>query len=345
MAVRPLSVGGSLRGANVLDFSEMVTMMSGMDKAPYRIGVILIDGFALMSYAALVEPFRAANLMAGTTLYDVANIPAKGTQAVSSSGAVIPATGRLGEGAYDLLIVAAGGDPFAFQDSAVIGWLRRQARAGVTLGGVSGGPVVLAEAGLMAGRRMTVHWEHAAGLAERRADLLIEQRLYVIDRDRVTCAGGAAPMDLTHALISQHHGPSFAARVADWFHHTEIRSAADPQRAGLVARLGVSERAVLDAVAAMESHTAEPLTLGQVAGFARLSPRQLTRRFQAAFGVTVMDYYRGVRLELAKKLLGTTALSLTEIALTTGFATPSHFSRAFAERYGAAPSVVRGRRG
>ena len=147
------------------------------------------------------------------------------------------------------------------------------------------------------------------------------------------------------SLISQHHGPGFAAKVADWFHHTEIRSAADPQRAGLVARLGVADRAVLDAVAAMESHTAEPLALADIAGFARISPRQLTRRFQVAFGVSVMGYYRGVRLGLARKLLVTTALSLTEVALTTGFATPSHFSRAFAAEYGVAPSSLRALKG
>lgn len=324
----------------------MVIMMSEMDNpapnpAPQRIGVFLIDGFALMSYAALVEPFRAANLMAGAPLYDVVNIPERGGEARSSSGAVIPADGRIGDEGFDLLIVAAGGDPFAYRNAAATAWLRRLARRGATLGGISGGPVVLAEAGLMAGRRMTVHWEHAGPLAERRPDLLIEQRIYVIDRDRVTCAGGAAPMDMTHALISQRHGTGFAAKVADWFHHTDIRSAADPQRAGLVARLGVSDRAVLDAVAAMESHTAEPLSLPEIAGFARVSPRQLNRRFQAAFGASVMGYYRGVRLGLAKKLLTTSALSLTEVAMTTGFATPSHFSRAFAAEYGVAPSHLR----
>ncbi|MGB0854250.1 MAG: GlxA family transcriptional regulator [Pikeienuella sp.] len=327
----------------------MVVIIPDMDNAPiqpanddpFRIGVLLINGFALMSYAALVEPFRAANLMAGKTLYEVANIPAVGDAAIASSGALIPATGKVGQGRYDLIFVAAGGDPFAFEDRAVTGWLRRMARAGVSLGGVSGGPVILACAGLMAGRRMTVHWEHAARLTDMRPNLLVEQRLYVIDRDRLTCAGGAAPMDLTHALISQRHGPAFAAEVADWFHHTAVRPAADPQRAGLVARLGVSNRAVLDAVAAMESHTAEPLTLAQLAGFARLSPRQLTRQFHAAFGVTVMDYYRSIRLELAKRLLSTTVLSLTEIALTTGFATSSHFSRAFRDAFECSPSEIR----
>ncbi|WP_368670984.1 DJ-1/PfpI family protein, partial [Klebsiella pneumoniae] len=79
--------------------------------------------------------------------------------------------------------------------------LRQLDHRGVTLGGVSGGPLLLAHAGLMAGRRMTVHWEHAAALAELSPALLVERSLYVIDRNRVTCAGGIAPMDMMHALI------------------------------------------------------------------------------------------------------------------------------------------------
>ena len=93
-----------------------------------------------------------------------------------------------------------------YNDRAVIPWLIRMARKGIRLGGVSGGPLVLARAGLMNGRRMTVHWEHAELLAEISPHLMIERSLYVIDRDRVTCAGGTAPMDLMHALIARHHG-------------------------------------------------------------------------------------------------------------------------------------------
>ena len=89
----------------------------------------------------------------------------------------------------------------------------------------------------MAGRRMTVHWEHAAALAEISPHLVIERTLYVIDRDRVTCAGGTAPMDLMHALITQHHGAPFARLASDWFLHTEVRPSGGPQRAGLVNRV------------------------------------------------------------------------------------------------------------
>jgi transcriptional regulator GlxA family with amidase domain len=80
----------------------------------------------------------------------------------------------------------------------------------VVLGGVSGGPIILARAGLMGDRRMTVHWEYAAALAEVAPDLRLERTLYVIDRDRMTCAGGTAPMDMMHALIATHHGRAFA---------------------------------------------------------------------------------------------------------------------------------------
>ena len=107
-----------MRGYLGLDFSRMVVIMPDMDNstarptndAPFRIGVLLINGFALMSYAALVEPFRAANLLAGRVLYEVANIPASGEEAIASSGALIPATAKIGQGRYDLIFVAAGGD-------------------------------------------------------------------------------------------------------------------------------------------------------------------------------------------------------------------------------------------
>jgi transcriptional regulator GlxA family with amidase domain len=133
----------------------------------YRVGVLLIDGFALLSYASVVEPLRAANMLGGRELYRITNIPASGDVATSSGGAVIPADGRVGaDTEFDLVLITAGGDPATYNNKRVFDWLRRLARRGITLGGVSGGPVILASAGLMKGRRMTVHWEHAAALTE-----------------------------------------------------------------------------------------------------------------------------------------------------------------------------------
>lgn len=313
----------------------------GTDVRPFRIGIFPVPGFALMSYACTVEPLRAANLLGHGTLYDVVHFAVDGL-AESSGAASVSAEGRVGETPdLDLLMVIAGGDPASFDDAAALNWLQRVARRGVQLGGVSGGPVILAKAGLMEGRRMTVHWEHAPVLAEISPALIVERRLYVIDRDRVTCGGGTAPLDLMHALISEHHGGVFARLVSDWFLHTDIRASADPQRAGLVERLGTSSPPIIDAVAAMEDHVADPLTLPQLAAIAGVSPRQLNRLFRDRFGQSTMSYYRSVRLDVARHLLGSSPLPLTDIALVTGFAGSAHFSRAFSAQYGLSPSRAR----
>lgn len=309
---------------------------------PLRVGVLPIPGFALLSYASTVEPLRAANLLSRRVLYDVINI-AMDAQSVPSSGAgCITVQAQVGDSlGLDYLFVVAGGNPVLFNDRKILNWLTRQARFGVRMGGVSGGPVILARAGLMNGRRMTVHWEHAAALGEISPTLLIERSLFVVDRDRVTCAGGTAAMDMMHALISQHHGAMFARQISDWFMHTEIRPSIGPQRSGLVERIGTTNPAILDAVDAMEARVADVMTLDQLAAVAGVSPRQLNRLFRQKLGRATMRFYRELRLEKAQNLLRNSSLSLTEIGLATGFATSSHFSRAYSAFFGSAPSALR----
>jgi transcriptional regulator GlxA family with amidase domain len=310
--------------------------------ASRRIGILPIPGFAMMSFAALTEPMRAANLLARRQLYEVVTVGSDMDPVPSSGAGMVVPEVEVGEtDAFDYLFVVAGGDPTLYNDRTVLNWLARLARAGVPLGGVSGGPIILARAGLMNGRRMTVHWEHAGALAEISPSLVLERSLYVIDRDRVTCAGGTAPMDLMHALITQHHGAHFARLVSDWFMHTEIRPSAGPQRSGLVERVGTTVPAILDAVEAMEANVADPLELSRLAEVAGLSPRQLNRLFHDKLGRSVMRYYRDLRLEKAQSLLRNSPLSLTEIALATGFASSAHFSRAYSARFGQPPSAYR----
>ena len=307
-----------------------------------RVGILPIPGFAMMSFAALTEPMRAANLLARRELYEVVTVGSDMTPIQSSGAGMVAPLVEVGEtDAFDYLFVVAGGDPTLYNDRSVLNWLTRLARAGVPLGGVSGGPIILARAGLMNGRRMTVHWEHAGALAEISPSLVLERSLYVIDRDRVTCAGGTAPMDLMHVLITQHHGTQFARLVSDWFMHTEIRPSAGPQRSGLVERVGTTVPAILDAVEAMEANVAGPLELSRLAEVAGLSPRQLNRLFHDKLGRSVMRYYRELRLEKAQSLLRNSPLSLTEIALATGFASSAHFSRAYSARFGQPPSAYR----
>ena len=307
-----------------------------------RIGFLLIDGFALMSYSAAIEPLRAANLLARRTLYEIHHIPSGGASATSSSGAIIKATSRVGEDdKFDLMLVIAGGDPVSFRDVKVFQWLRTLARRGVRLGGVSGGPVILAYAGLMKGRRMTVHWEHALALSEISPRLMIERTLFVIDRDRLTSAGGIAPLDMMHALLAENHGSAFAREVSDWFLHTEIRSSEGPQRAGLVERYGTTSPPIIQAIETMENHVADPLELGQLAELSDISPRQLNRLFHDKLGQSTIKFYRDLRLEKARKLLIQSTLSITEIALANGFANSAHFSYSFRRTFGLTPSSLR----
>ena len=308
----------------------------------FRVGFLLVDGFALMSYSSAVEPLRAANHLAGKKLYDIRQLPVMGGRAVSSSGAVVNASAHVGEQVdYDLLLVVAGGDPARFANSNTFQWLRQLARRDVWLGGVSGGPVILALAGIMDNRRMTLHWEHVDALKEISPDLLVERSLFVIDRDRMTCAGGTAPLDMMHALIQSQHGAAFATEVSDWFMHTTIRPSAGPQRSGLAQRYQTHDASVLVAIDAMENHIADPLSLEQLARLTDLGTRQMNRLFKDKLGISTIAFYRKLRADKARNLLQQSSMSITDVALATGFASASHLARCYRELYGESPSMVR----
>jgi transcriptional regulator GlxA family with amidase domain len=309
-----------------------------------RIGILPLPGFALMSYASTVEPLRVANMLARQTLYKIMNITTQNRVIPSSGSALIEADAQIeDQPALDLLLVIGGRNPTAFADVRVLNWISGMAQLCPMLGGVSGGSVILAKAGVMTGRRMTVHWEYAETLAEISPNLALEQTLFVIDRNRVTCAGGTAPMDMMHALIGQDHGMRFAQLVSDWFLHTDIRPSGGHLRGGMVDRIGTTNATVLDAVKAMEIHVADPLTLLKIASVTGVSGRQLNRLFSDKLGQSTMGYYRVMRLEKAKNLLINSSLPLTEIALATGFYNSSHFSTTYRNHFGEAPSKSRER--
>ncbi|MFK7853049.1 MAG: GlxA family transcriptional regulator [Granulosicoccus sp.] len=309
---------------------------------PFRVGFVLLDGFALMSYASALEPLRAANLLAGKKLYDIKNIPVKGARSRSSSGAIIGANAFMGEQAdFDLILVVAGGNLEHSHDPRLAAWLRLFAEREVMIGGVSGGPLILARAGVMDGRRMTIHWEHAQALAKVSTRVVVERSLYVMDRLRLTCAGGAAPLDMMHALITEHHGHEFARKISDWFLHTDIRPADGPQRSGIAQKYNVSSESVIKAIEAMENHIADPLTLSQIADLLGLSARQMNRLFRQHLNTSTVSFYRQMRLRKAAELLSGTGFNIQEIALATGFANGAHLSQRFSALFAQSPKQYR----
>ena len=225
-----------------------------------------------------------------------------------------------------------------FDDNTVLGQLRALNARGLALGGISGGSVLLAKAGVMEKRRFTVHWEHYEELRALSDRFLLERRLFVIDRDRYTCAGGVAPLDMMYAIIGFDHGIALADAVADWFIHTGVRSGEDPQRIGYAGSHRQVHQVVLTALELMENHLADPLALSHIAMLSGIGVRQLQRRFDDEFGQSVMKCYMDIRLRKADELIRKTKLPFVEVALATGFINPAHFAKVYRTQYGSTPS-------
>jgi transcriptional regulator GlxA family with amidase domain len=306
----------------------------------HHVGFLLVPNFALMSFAAASEPLRAANLLAGSDLYRIGCFSMDGAPVRSSSGLEVPC-GRLDRADLHTLFVCAGGVPDDWRQPGLPAALRALARDNVRLGGISGGPFLLAEAGLLAGRDFTIHWEHAATLMEAFPDLNPRQARFVLDGDRITCGGGVAPLDMMHALISERMGSDFARRVSDWYLHTTVSESGDPQRAAAAERYGTHHAGLLAALEAMESAIENPLPSAAIARSAGVGPRQLARLFRSELGCTCGDAYLTVRLRHAARLLRQSPLSLAQVAYATGFSSPSHLCRAFRSRYRTTPGAWR----
>lgn len=306
------------------------------------VGFLLVDQFALMAYASAIEPLRAANVLAGKDFYAWRHVSVTGATINASNGVGVVPDYKVGDAVeFDTLLVCAGANPAAFHDAATLAWLRGLAQRGVRIGGVSGGPYILARAGLLAGYRCTIHWEHALALAEEFPDLDLRHSLYEIDRDRLTCAGGIAALDMMVDLIERDHGGALGAAVSEWHLRTQTRPGGASQRMTLRERFGVSSERVLRALAYMETHLEEPATLDQLALVAGATPRQLQRLFLHHLGVAPMQQYLSLRLERAQTLLQQTTMPLTELAMACGFVNPNHFSRTYKDRFGHPPREER----
>ena len=317
-------------------------MSSSDTRNVQEIGFILIPGFALMSYASATEPLRAANLLAGRDIYRLRTFSPDGAPARSSSGVPVPAEPLPSRGAgLGTAFVCAGGSPREWRYPGVLACLRQLSREGVRIGGISGGPYLMAAAGLLTGRDFTIHWEYAAALLEAFPDLSPRQARFLIDGSRITCGGGISALDMMHVLITERMGPDFARRVSDWYLHTEVNEPAAPQRASLAERYGAHHPGLLSVLERMEETIEMPLDRAAMARIAGVSARHLDRLFATHLGTTFLDQYHRIRLQHAHRLLKQSPLSVSEIAVATGFSSLSHFSRLFRAVYGVAPREAR----
>ena len=314
-------------------------------QAAELVGFLVVPQFSMLAFASAVEPLRAANRMSGQELYRWRILSTDGCPVRASNGIDIKVDGAAS--AIDrlpTLYVVAGIDGHRFDDRRAFAWLRRLARNGCRMGAICTGSHVLAKAGLLDGYRATIHWEDLPAFAETHPDVVATHDLFEIDRNRLTCSGGTAALDMMLHVIAMAHGQALARQISDQFIHERMRAPEQTQRASAPSRLGVTDPKLIAAVAAMESHLEEPLPMAAIARRAGLSTRQLERAFRRHLGRAPLRYYHELRLNQARLMLMQGGNTVLSVALATGFASASHFSRRYRAYFSRSPREERGGR-
>ncbi len=314
------------------------------DAAPTRRFVfVLLENFTLLSFAGAVDALRLANRELGRDACTWRLLGETGGKVACSAGPEVTLDGGLEElHRSDTVIVCGGEEVQAQTTKQLLSWLRREARRGAAMGAFCTGAYVLAEAGLLDGKRATIHWENHDGFAEAFDKVDLARSVYVIDGNRMTTAGGTASIDLMLALIARDFGTEVAAAVADQQIYTTIRTERDTQRLSVPTRIGVRHPKLARVIQAMEASIEEPVSPAKLAAAVGLSTRQLERLFRRYLNRSPKRYYMELRLQKARNLLMQTDMSVINVGLACGFTSPSHFSKCYRAHYETTPYRERG---
>jgi transcriptional regulator GlxA family with amidase domain len=291
------------------------------------------------AFSSAIEPLRIANRRGVQDAYDWLVGSVDGAPVTASNGVVVVADFAMDalQGATDLVVLAGWGaieQDFAFE----VAWLRRQARSGCRIIGLSSGVVVLARAGLLDGKRASAHWEDMLHITENHPRIELSHCLFETDGRITTCAGGAAASDMMIAIIAADHGVEIAHDVAMRLIVDRVRDGRAQQGLPASLRFHTSEQRVLEAITIMEANLEEPLPVSEIARLLGLGQRQLERLFARNVDGSPRVIYERLRLDRARHLVLQGSAPITEIALDCGFESPSRLSRAYRKRFGVSPS-------
>lgn len=319
-----------------------VARQGGGGNAYAYFGFLVLPGFSMIAFASAIEVLRMANYISQQPLYRWSVITFDGASVEASNGLPIAPVVTLEEaGRPDVLFVCGGVNVHDHVDEALVKRLTQLSRVGVALGGLCTGSYALVKAGLVNGYRCVIHWENVSALREEFAKVAFVEDLFVIDRDRLTCSGGTAPIDLMLDLIAQRVGPRLAAEISAQFIVERIRASTEKQPVSVVARMGFSRKELVVAAQLMEAHIDEPLPFEDIACQVGLSQRQLQRMFKHYLDISPTRYYLWLRLQRARELLLQTHISIMNVTVACGFQSPCHFSKTYRTQFGHSPSDER----
>lgn len=303
-----------------------------------RVGFIIIPKFQMMSLAA-ASVFEFANMNSGEACYEVRVLSEQGGTVSSSLGMLID-TLPLDVSDFDTLIVGGGIGP-ADATPGMVSFLRSAVHTTRRLAAICNGAFLLAEAGVLDGRRATTHWRNARELQARFPAVKVEDdRIFVIDGSIWTSAGATAGIDLALAMVEKDLGVDVAKRVAKSLVVYHRRAGGQSQYSALLEIAPKSDR-VQTALAYAKLNLGNVLSVEQLADVAHLSPRQFSRALHAETGRSPAKAVEQLRVEEARLMMEQTRHSMHEIARQTGFADLERMRRAFVRTFGLPPQAVR----
>ena len=316
-----------------------------MDQVPpsqqVRIGFLLLPNFTMMAFTSAVEPLRMANWLSGHDLFKWSVISLDGQAPTASNGLSMMPTSNGRDQPFDIVFVCSGINVREAVSAPAKQYLQELSRQKVSLGALCTGTYVLAATGLLDGYRCAIHWENLASVREEFPRITFVPELFVIDRDRYTCSGGIAPLDLVLNIVERHFGKDLAVKISEQFICDRIRDAKDRQHIPLMARVGANQWKILEVASLMEANTEEPLSIDDLAHYVGLSCRQLERLFKKYLGCAPTQYYMEQRLTRARQLLLQTDMSILDITVACGFQSAPHFSKSYRMFFGHPPSEER----
>ncbi len=315
-------------------------------KPALKIGFILARQFTLSAFANFVDvlrlaadegdrsrPIRCSWRIVSATMNPV----------VSSCGIPVQPDERLGNPReFDYMVVVGGLIP-AIQDlnPDYIAYLKRAALANVPIVGVCTGAFILHKAGLMDGYRCCVSWFHHNDFLEQFEGLIpISDQIFVVDRNRLTCSGGASSAHLAAYLVDRHIGQAAARKSLNIMIIDEAQTPENPQP-GLPIEFATSDKLVRKALHLIRQNVATPLTVSQLSDRLKVSRRRLERHFGESLQLSPAEVGLSVRLAVARHLLTSSDHSVTHVAAATGFCDASHFGKVFRTREGDPPDAWR----
>ena len=312
-------------------------------KSPRRFVFVLMENFTLLSFSSALDALRIANRMSGKTLYEWTFIGENEGVVSCSAGTQFKLDNSLIELHRDDTVLLCGGT--SIQEATtkkLIGWLRREARRGLIIGGLCTAAYPMAKAGLLDEKKATIHWENQDSFAEEFLEVELTKTVFVCDGNRYTTAGGTSSIDLLLKIIADEHGEELANAVADQMIYSSIRTDQDTQRLSVPTRIGVRHPKLSKVIQMMEINIEEPISPSILAKDVGMSTRQLERLFRRYLDRSPKRYYMELRLQKARNLLMQTDMSVINVALACGFASPSHFSKCYRAHYDTTPYRERG---